>query len=233
MRVGLVGCVKQKAPLPMPAEELYVSALFRGRKAYVQRSCDSWYILSAKHGVLRPTDVVVPYNETLNGLPKAKKLAWSRRVLAALLDECGSVSGTAFEIHAGTSYRDFGLVDGLLAAGATVEVPTAGLSQGKQLSFYLHSPAPKPASASPSAAHDAGAGKGGPLTTWLAAASSPATLSFSDIERILGSPLPASARKHRAWWANSPSRTVPRQWLTAGWRAEEVEMASEQIRLVR
>lgn len=28
------------------------------------------------------------------------------------------------------------------------------------------------------------------------------TLSFAEVERILGVPLPASAKSHRAWWGN-------------------------------
>lgn len=42
-------------------------------------------------------------------------------------------------------------------------------------------------------------------------------LSFSEIERIIGRPLPPSARNHRAWWANerSGSHAHARAWLEA------------------
>lgn len=45
-------------------------------------------------------------------------------------------------------------------------------------------------------------------------------LSFSDIERIIGSTLPKSALGHDAWWANSKSKdshTWAHLWLRAGW----------------
>jgi len=42
MRIGLVGCVKQKALVAAPAAELYVSPLFRARRTDVERSCDRW-----------------------------------------------------------------------------------------------------------------------------------------------------------------------------------------------
>jgi len=48
-------------------------------------------------------------------------------------------------------------------------------------------------------------------------------LSFEEIEKILESPLPPSARKFSAWWSNeqsSSSRHVQsRAWVSIGWRA--------------
>jgi CBS domain-containing protein len=50
-------------------------------------------------------------------------------------------------------------------------------------------------------------------------------LSFNAVEKIIGDKLPASARKHRAWWSNylefSPQA---RQWWDAGWRVSTVRM---------
>ena len=48
-----------------------------------------------------------------------------------------------------------------------------------------------------------------PLTRYLQ--SKPETrlpLTFAELERLLGFPLPPSARKHRAWWANNPASHV-------------------------
>ncbi len=43
---------------------------------------------------------------------------------------------------------------------------------------------------------------------------------FKNVESILGRPLPASARRHNAWWANdSTSHTQSKAWLEVGWRA--------------
>jgi hypothetical protein len=60
MRVGLVGCVKTKQPRVAPAQELYTSPLFRRRRAWVERTCDRWFILSAKHGLVEPGRVLAP-----------------------------------------------------------------------------------------------------------------------------------------------------------------------------
>jgi hypothetical protein len=55
-------------------------------------------------------------------------------------------------------------------------------------------------------------------------------LRFEDIERIIGAKLPASARRHPAWWSNSASGHVNAQaWLGAGFKAEQVDLAEAQV----
>ena len=136
MRVGLVGCVKAKRLGICPAQDLYVSTLFAGRRRYVERTCDRWFILSAKHGLLEPTSLVAPYDETLKAKGSAERRRWSNSVLGQLRAAVGHVAGTGFEVHAGAEYRDHGLTAGLLAEGGHVEVPVAGLRIGEQLAFY-------------------------------------------------------------------------------------------------
>lgn len=53
---------------------------------------------------------------------------------------------------------------------------------------------------------------------------------FAEIERLLGSKLPASSKEHRAWWSNNPSNNVmTRQWLDAGYETEAVDLAAEKL----
>ncbi len=42
------------------------------------------------------------------------------------------------------------------------------------------------------------------------------TMSFPDIERVVGEGLPSSAR-FPSWWRNDDRRMHSRAWLTAGW----------------
>ena len=51
------------------------------------------------------------------------------------------------------------------------------------------------------------------------------TLTFGELEAILGRPLPLDARVDPAWWANTsqPNKTVAGPWygwLSVGWEAE-------------
>ena len=138
MRVGLIGCTKSKLPRRATSERLYSqSAMFRGRRAFVLDSCDFWFILSAKHGVLAPADELEPYDVTLVGAPIPVKRAWASRVASELKQKLGDISAVTFEIHAGRDYWGYGLVEELRRAGAGVEIPTRGLTQGQQRRFYL------------------------------------------------------------------------------------------------
>ncbi|HTX52459.1 MAG TPA: hypothetical protein VMD08_03575 [Candidatus Baltobacteraceae bacterium] len=103
---------------------------------YVWSPGDAWYVLSAKHGLVEPDRILEPYEQTLKGASCQERRDWSRRVLRDLRQRVGSLNGTVAEIHAGNEYRAYGLVDGLIAEGAQVEVPVAGLPLGKQLAFY-------------------------------------------------------------------------------------------------
>ncbi len=55
-------------------------------------------------------------------------------------------------------------------------------------------------------------------------------ITFAEIEEVLGRPLPASARRHRAWWSNNPTNNVmTNAWLEAGYRTADVDMAGEKL----
>jgi hypothetical protein len=73
------------------------------------------------------------------------------------------------------------------------------------------------------------------LTKHLTARSEPrVTMSFADMERVLGFHLPASARTYRPWWANSGHGHVQaRGWLDAGYQSRDVDLASERLTFVK
>jgi len=135
-RVGLVGCVRQQAARRAAAQDLFVAPLFRARRAYVERTCGRWYVLSALHGLVAPDESLAPYDLKLKSLSQAQRRAWSERVLTQLEAELGDLDGLTFQIHAGPSYTNEGLVRGLRARGAAVEILTAGLGEAQELAFY-------------------------------------------------------------------------------------------------
>jgi hypothetical protein len=47
------------------------------------------------------------------------------------------------------------------------------------------------------------------------------TRTFAQIEAIVGSPLPRSARR-QGWWGHSASANQARVWHTAGWRVTKL-----------
>lgn len=75
-----------------------------------------------------------------------------------------------------------------------------------------------------------------PLREHLAVRAEPVvTMTFAEIERILGATLPASARRYRPWWANEEAGTHvhARAWLEAGRRTANVDLASSTVDFTR
>ncbi|HSO47171.1 MAG TPA: hypothetical protein VLQ68_04480 [Rhizobiaceae bacterium] len=55
-------------------------------------------------------------------------------------------------------------------------------------------------------------------------------LSFREIERIIATRLPASARQRQEWWSNSENgHSQARAWMRANYRTSKVDLASESI----
>jgi hypothetical protein len=122
--------VKQKRDSAAPARDFYLSQLFRGFRHYAETRADAWYILSAEHGVLRPDQVVEPYERTLNKMPKRERLAWAERVEQQLLEILPV--GAEVILLAGMRYREE-IEPFLRRRGFPVSVPFEGLTIGKQL----------------------------------------------------------------------------------------------------
>lgn len=60
-----------------------------------------------------------------------------------------------------------------------------------------------------------------------------AVLSFDEIEKIIGRELPASAHRHRAWWANTDTHSQALTWLSAGWKVDAADLDAEEVTFVR
>lgn len=78
--VCIVSCTAHKRDARMPAERLYSSELFYRSRRYAQANYDSWLILSAKHGLVRPDQVISPYDRKLTTLSSRERNELSRRI---------------------------------------------------------------------------------------------------------------------------------------------------------
>lgn len=79
-------------------------------------------------------------------------------------------------------------------------------------------------------------GKYDPLSAFLANAKHHEyDMTFSEIEKILASPLPPSAHRHQAWWANEThgSHSHARSWQKAGWETARINLQGKRVRFVR
>ena len=73
-------------------------------------------------------------------------------------------------------------------------------------------------------------GKYEPLAQFLAASDGEeAPLTFAEVEKTLGAPLPPSAFQYREWWANENSHSQSKAWMKAGWQVWSVDLGGERV----
>jgi len=53
--------------------------------------------------------------------------------------------------------------------------------------------------------------------------------SFSELEAVLGFPLPKAAQTGRAWWANDPDKSHSRAWAAQGWEVGDVDHSARRV----
>ena len=126
--IALVACCSRKASAPTLARDLYQGDLFRKSVALVEQRRLPWFVLSAKHGVLEPGELVAPYNFAMADLGRADRERWARRActaIALLVEPC------AVLMLAGVPYREW-LAPMLEDRGFVVETPLEGLGIGRQ-----------------------------------------------------------------------------------------------------
>lgn len=61
------------------------------------------------------------------------------------------------------------------------------------------------------------------------------TARFEEVEQVLGRPLPGSAYRHAAWWANQEGsgHSQVRGWRDAGWRTAGLSLSERRVRFER
>ncbi|MBP7654806.1 hypothetical protein KA977_15410 [Candidatus Dependentiae bacterium] len=129
-KIVLISCVSQKNNFKSPAENLYISPLFRYNLKYAKSmNPDNIFILSAQHGLLELDKEIEPYNKTLNNMSNAERKEWASGVLNELTKR-SSLENDLFVFLAGNNYRKY-----ILEHIRHYEIPMQGLSIGRQLQF--------------------------------------------------------------------------------------------------
>jgi hypothetical protein len=143
--VGLVGCASQKLKRPAPARELYVSQLFKKASAYAELTCDRWYVLSAKHGLVHPDTILEPYDIRLgtNHRTTPPIHQWAAGVREQLAVELAGLENVKLIALAGEQYRV-----PVYRGAWEYEIPMKGMGIGQQLGWLTErlSPGRQPSS---------------------------------------------------------------------------------------
>ena len=77
-------------------------------------------------------------------------------------------------------------------------------------------------------------GKFAPITAYLKTCNAfKITLTFGQIEEIIGVPLCQSARTYSAYWHTSKTHMLPLAWEDAGYILHDLDMTNELITLIK
>ncbi|MEQ8579305.1 MAG: hypothetical protein RIC57_00385 [Balneola sp.] len=128
--IVLISCVRKKLDRKSKAEKIYTSSLFKKNLTYAKSlKPNEIYILSAKHGLLKLTDEIEPYDKTLNKMLVIERKEWSKRVVDQL-KSVADLKNDEFTFLAGDKYRKY-----LLTEIDRVKIPMQGLKIGEQLQW--------------------------------------------------------------------------------------------------
>ena len=130
--VCLVACTSKKGDQPATAEFIYRSPLFSAARSYAERRANQWFILSAKHGLLSPQDVIAPYNESLLSLSEEQRKAWATGVHESF-SACVPAGGRVIFL-AGSAYRSY-LTPAFESEGRETAAPMSSLGIGSQVAW--------------------------------------------------------------------------------------------------
>lgn len=124
--ITLVACGSRKLDHAAPAGELYVGPWFSKAARYVKEVLKTdWAIMSAKHGLLDPTQVIEPYDVSLSKMPMKHRRQWASWVRVQISKKW---KGETFVVLAGAGYMT-------ACRGLNASFPLKGLKLGEQYQF--------------------------------------------------------------------------------------------------
>ena len=123
-RVVLVGSSGATGEESDAAGRLFRSDGFARAREHAVHSRLPWFVLSAKHGLLDPDDVISPFEVQIDDQSAAYRTAWGEWVVAQLADRV-QLDGVTVEVHGGVDFAQ-PLRQPLTRRGAVLDIPLPG-----------------------------------------------------------------------------------------------------------
>ena len=102
LRVCIIGCSDAKNDTQQAAETLYRSQLFAKSRRYASSAAfDRWFIVSARYGLVEPSQIIAPYDMRLRAADAGQ---WAHSVVNRLRHELQAPADVT--ILAGALYAD-------------------------------------------------------------------------------------------------------------------------------
>lgn len=129
--IVFLSCVSKKRDCTSQAQDLYISDLFKKSLEYAKKlNPNKIYILSAKYGVLELTDIISPYDLTLNNMNEHQRKVWAYKCYRQLEQKKVNFNEEAIFL-CGKNYNKY-----LITKFKNGKYPLKHLGIGKQLGFY-------------------------------------------------------------------------------------------------
>lgn len=141
MKIAILSCSKKKHNIleggKIEARDLYQGQIFRKSYIYALKflKFDKIYILSAKYGLLRPSNKVSTYDETLKNFSAEKKKEWSKRVLEQMKSEGLNLESDELTFLTGKAYYKYLIGEGKCENFKLPFVENKCKNQGQILQF--------------------------------------------------------------------------------------------------
>lgn len=127
-----ISCVKTKRSSRCMAKDMYISPLFKKAYLYALKFVpeEKIYILSAKYGLIYSTQMIDPYEKTLNAERDKERKVWAYNVIQQMKAKEIPLDASIM-LLGGVNYTKY-----LSMVLKNASCPLKGLSMGKTLQWY-------------------------------------------------------------------------------------------------
>lgn len=130
--VAIITCGLKKKKVAAPAQDFYTGTSFRVYCTYVSENFKNWVILSAKYGMVLPSQVLEPYDTYIKDLSAEDKRILMNRFICSLKDTFPKAGKFIFFVS--DAYKK-AILEVISGYNISVEFPFEGLRFGQKLQF--------------------------------------------------------------------------------------------------
>ena len=127
--LAIISCSKSKLAGPQRVRELYTGELFRLAVIAAELLAERWVVISGRHGVLHPEDIIESYDESVMSKSRRLREQWGEHVSGQLKLCLPTLEGSEVLSFVSAPYQEHLDLSGV---GACFFCPLQGLAIGLQ-----------------------------------------------------------------------------------------------------
>ena len=127
--LAVISCSKSKLPGLQRVRKLYTGELFRLAVLAAEVMAERWVVISGRHGVLHPDDIIESYDESVMSKSRRQREQWGQHVSRQLKLCLPALQGSQVLSFVSAPYQEFLDLSGV---GASFFCPLQGMAIGLQ-----------------------------------------------------------------------------------------------------